>query len=553
MEVGTNAHGGVMPRYRFHWSNVPRPVLDALTGPDTPPGSDPVEVLTGRYGARPKAAFVADLWPVLREDWLAFDESARRAVVDALRSRGLGDSGIEVGDRDSDREYLRSVRNNTSLREIVVERFWLLGEHSDHSAATEGSSTQDRPTTADATPAASIPPSAEPLDDSPVLDAGELSDDFQPVAITPARPWADLAASPGQIEDDGPRRLQGLRASLMMDPEWTAEEPRTTWWWGGPAPLTITAGDPRECFGDPTVKITASVTVVDQVQVDEDQALAFLSARNMMASTGSLTLLHDEGRVVASCTHYAHPGDAGMAQLFPGYVLMMYTEALALIGQGALAEVLRGRPGVFPHPVSGVREDYDELVGTTDEIVVPRGSEPNAYSGDEFNETVNTLVARNLFATGDDHGLTVELPWSSGVPAAVASMVGKASQGRTAMMQVLRQQHPGYGTGLLCLLFLPELLSTKEARVRANALNRAELVELTGFPSLGAWTARDADGGESRVVHATFLPNAYARPGMVQAVASFGYMRSQWAQERLLPADVVERVRSGTEPLDQLE
>ncbi|NQW73817.1 MAG: hypothetical protein HQ453_13910 [Actinobacteria bacterium] len=77
----------------------------------------------------------------------------------------------------------------------------------------------------------------------------------------------------------------------------------------------------------------------------------------------------------------------------------------------------------------------------------------------------------------------------------------------------------------------------------ANDLNVAELNDGVGFPSWGAWTVRGGD--DPAVTHARFMPNAYARPGLATTAMHYDYLRSQWAQEQLVPADIVEAVRAG--------
>jgi len=64
-----------------------------------------------------------------------------------------------------------------------------------------------------------------------------------------------------------------------------------------------------------------------------------------------------------------------------------------------------------------------------------------------------------------------------------------------------------------------------------------------GFPSWGAWTVRGGD--DPAVTHARFMPNAYARPDLATTAMHYDYLRSQWAQEKLVPADIVEAVRAG--------
>jgi hypothetical protein len=210
---------------------------------------------------------------------------------------------------------------------------------------------------------------------------------------------------------------------------------------------------------------------------------------------------------------------------------------------GDLAEVLRGRPVRSGHPRTGVREDYDDLIDGTELEVKPSGRQHNRFHGPDLEDIAERLMSRDLFSTGTEAGLSAEFPYTSPVPGLVALAMGLPRSGATAMMQMLAQAHPGYGNGLLTLLYLPERATPRVALRRANDLNLAELSGQVGVPSWGAWTSHPQDS--ALTVHTAFLPNTFALPGLAGAVANYTYMRSQWAQERLVPAATVAAVRAG--------
>ena len=190
-----------------------------------------------------------------------------------------------------------------------------------------------------------------------------------------------------------------------------------------------------------------------------------------------------------------------------------------------------------------MRTDYDELIGTTDMEIIPRGAEANAWIGAELAALPDAMGALGMLSLGDKSGVTVEFPFTSSMPAVVAVGMGREPAGRTAMAQMLTVAHPEYGQGLLSLLQLPAGRPDKSVREVANDLNVAELNDGVGFPSWGAWTVRSGD--DPAVTHARFMPNAYARPGLATTAMHYDYLRSQWAQEQLVPADIVEAVRAG--------
>jgi hypothetical protein len=157
-----------MPRYRFDWQHVPADTIAeigvALGLEDDVPGQ-----LRQRYGARPTTRFVQDLWPVLREGWLARDDELRDWVIAELRSARLG-----ATEHTNDAAYLRSCRNAETLRRLVLAAFHVAGDPAFYQAG-DG----ERPT-----PAAAVEPEAR-------RHSGD--DEFDLDAIVAAA-WAAFAA-----------------------------------------------------------------------------------------------------------------------------------------------------------------------------------------------------------------------------------------------------------------------------------------------------------------------------------------------------------------------
>lgn len=117
-----------MPRYRFSWENLPATLVSELADAAKLPSDDACEQLRLRYGARPKDEFVAELWPELREVWLATDDESRNEVVEHLRNEGLGDLSVDPVDPPAQMDYLRSLRNAKTLRAVVLRAFHTYGE-----------------------------------------------------------------------------------------------------------------------------------------------------------------------------------------------------------------------------------------------------------------------------------------------------------------------------------------------------------------------------------------------------------------------------------------
>jgi hypothetical protein len=116
-----------MARYRFDWENLPAELLDAIvTALGLETGG--VETLRKRYGARPKADFVSELWQVLQRAWLPNDPEALRDVSTACAAAKLGSFEMPLAAPDQQLAYLGTCRNAATLRAIVLQRFITAGE-----------------------------------------------------------------------------------------------------------------------------------------------------------------------------------------------------------------------------------------------------------------------------------------------------------------------------------------------------------------------------------------------------------------------------------------
>lgn len=134
-----------MPRYRFKWENLPKQLLQAL-GSGLQLKGEPAQLLSQKYGTRPKESFVQDAWPILLEEWLQTDSVSLGSLAKSLRSRNLGQSGIT-----DDYEYLKTCKNTANLRHEVLCILLTKGELSDSSEQPTETRNNPKATTADNT------------------------------------------------------------------------------------------------------------------------------------------------------------------------------------------------------------------------------------------------------------------------------------------------------------------------------------------------------------------------------------------------------------------
>lgn len=117
-----------MAKTHFRWSALPAGLRRQLGEDLGLPKKDVTRALADRFGPEPTERFVKDAWTALRDRWISKDPAVRRAVVSALRARGLGETSIEGGTAKAETDYLRSCRNAPALRAIVLSQLLALGE-----------------------------------------------------------------------------------------------------------------------------------------------------------------------------------------------------------------------------------------------------------------------------------------------------------------------------------------------------------------------------------------------------------------------------------------
>ncbi len=107
----------------FQWENLSKGLAKELARVAGLRVSFSAKDLSAKFGEQPTDAVVQELWPVLRDRWLATRPVARDRVVGDLRKAGLGDTSIKIGSKTGKMDYLRSCRLSSRLKEIVLAAF----------------------------------------------------------------------------------------------------------------------------------------------------------------------------------------------------------------------------------------------------------------------------------------------------------------------------------------------------------------------------------------------------------------------------------------------
>lgn len=375
-----------MPRYRFNWSNLPDEFVAAICDYLGLEG-EPREALRATYGARPKDQFIKDTWPLLLEGWLPVDDVARAAIVVGLRDAGLGDLSFDVSAADGQLAYLHTCRAATTLREIVLLEFHLLGEPWEVEEAESSDETVEDPRPEEG------------------IDGGV--DGPEPLTVdAPSDTESDLGGS-----DVGLQVLEGLYERLMVDDQWALRGERHFTWWSYRLAQTIEAGPRFEIAPGVGASIIKVTTAVARRVAGDSGRLAALATVNSMGSLSSLVWDQDSGCLFECCTLTVNDDTVDFClHLLSAAAVLQNTSAHSRAH--AVAEAFGGEPDASFCPTSGYREEMDDLLNTPAALVAPAGAEPSRFAGTLIQQLQALQPAPWSMANGDDTGFTAEVPFS---------------------------------------------------------------------------------------------------------------------------------------------
>ena len=116
-----------MPGEQFAWEHLPARLIQALNEDAGLAPSASAADLAEMYGTPPGEGFVRENWEVLRDEWLADDDTARPAVVAQLWKH-VGYADRYPTGRHAEVAFLRTCNNAQRLREAVLAEFLRRGE-----------------------------------------------------------------------------------------------------------------------------------------------------------------------------------------------------------------------------------------------------------------------------------------------------------------------------------------------------------------------------------------------------------------------------------------
>jgi len=302
-----------------------------------------------------------------------------------------------------------------------------------------------------------------------------------------------LAGTEVKMNDHGIQLVRKIFKDMNIDDEWSIENERGFKWWGHQYAQRIWAEQPIEDNGFHVTKVNAETELLKYPKRStEIETLLATEMKN--ASLSGLVIDSEADTITLHCSAYVHEeNQSWLGKIFSLAAIMQVIEAE---NKGdILASVLELQPDKSNHPVSGVRNNMDEMLSVLDQAVIPLGREPFHSIGEfEFRRTADMLNSQNLLTTADETGLSAYMPFGD----------------NSALLLVdTEHEHPDLGKGLLIRLFLPPEKILPIADIDGPLVMNLNSMEQRLFPSghfLGSWCLGPVGENVQTAVYVTFIP-----------------------------------------------
>ncbi len=304
--------------------------------------------------------------------------------------------------------------------------------------------------------------------------------------------------------------LRFLTARMQIEAEWAVQERTSFTWWAHALAQRVWVAEPREFQGVELRTLHIETDLLADVPMTAS-TWARLASVNRFASLSAYVA--DQSRQTISL-HSSVSLTAENHLLARSIALhamaLQMTDAYAEASE--MAAAFGARINDTPHPVSGLRERPDEMVGVV-EIYQQRGEGDSPFNADEIASLVHVEPRPWTMAQNDMLRLSAELEFATDLP---AHMELDASE-----------RHPSLGSGLQLRLMLP----VEPDEALAQKLNANECVEPDAH-QLGAWCV-DLERG---LMFTGFVPAAAYAPALSRALVYHLSAKNEWARALLFPS-----------------
>jgi hypothetical protein len=311
-------------------------------------------------------------------------------------------------------------------------------------------------------------------------------------------------------QDPVARVIDYLFERMQIEDDWAVRSEEGFTWWGDRQAQRVYAGPPREVGGIVTRTLHIESDLLRHVSMNSE-TLVRLAGINRLATLSAYVGDTDGERVRLHASVSLTADNLPMARGLALHAMALQAADAASEAE-PLAEIFGGEVDDSAHPVAGVREEPDEMLGVV-ALYEDRGEGPSPFAADELAQLVHLSPRPWLLASNTPSGLQAEFAF------------GPSDRSRLEMDTETR--HPALGSGLQMRLVLPVRPDVETVQ----RLNANEVIEPDAH-QLGGWCLDEGLG----VTFVTFLPAAAHTAKLTTALAWHMAARSDWARALLFPA-----------------
>jgi hypothetical protein len=304
--------------------------------------------------------------------------------------------------------------------------------------------------------------------------------------------------------------LRFLTARMQIEAEWAVQEQTSFTWWAHTLAQRVWITPSRDVMGVAVRTVHIETDLLTGVPMTVS-TWARLAGINRFASLSAYVASQEQGTVRLHASVSLTPDNWLLARSIALHAMALQM-ADAFAEAEELADTFGGRIDATPHPVKGLREQPDEMIGVLD-VYQQRGEGDSPFTPDELAELVHLEPRPWLMASNHLHRLEADLAFAADTPARLELDTS--------------EKHPALGSGLQVRLMLP----LEPDDQIAQKLNANECLEPDAH-QLGAWCV-DEDKG---LMFTGFVPAAAHAPGLSRALVYHLSARNEWARALLFPA-----------------
>ena len=304
--------------------------------------------------------------------------------------------------------------------------------------------------------------------------------------------------------------LKFLTARMQIEEEWAVQERTSFTWWAHTLAQRVWVAPPREFQGVELRTLHIETDLLADVTLD-GSAWTRLSNINQFA-TLSAYVADTSQRTIKLHSSVSLTAENWLLARSIALHAMALQMADAYGEAPPLAEAFGCRVAATPHPLRGLRERPDEMVGILD-IYQQRGDGDSPFGPDEIAQLVHLEPRPWTMASNELLRLDADLEFAEDLPARLELDAS--------------ERHASLGSGLQVRLMLP----VEPDEAIAQKLNANECLEPYAH-QLGAWCVDEERG----LMFSGFIPATAYSPGLARALAYHLSAKNEWARALLFPA-----------------